>query len=149
MPGRTRTTLFRASKFATLALLAAIGSLFVLPAGDASAAPPAFANSAIAQATHSDLTLVRDGCGRGMRFSNRRQTCVEDFGGGGPRVVEPGCPRGMRFSNSRGHCVEMGGGGGGDPGAAIMNGIVNGLIGNGCQQGWRFSNSRQRCVPNF
>lgn len=33
----------------------------------------------------SQTLLVRDGCGRGMRFSERRQACVEDFDGGPPR----------------------------------------------------------------
>ena len=33
----------------------------------------------------SALTLVRDGCGRGLRFSNRHQACVpiDGYGGGG------------------------------------------------------------------
>ncbi len=30
----------------------------------------------VAAAANEDVTLVRDGCGRGYRFSNRRQTCV-------------------------------------------------------------------------
>lgn len=147
MPHRKITSLLRASGFAMLALMFAIAGSFALPAGDASAAPLAFAKGVISQAQDSDLVLIRDGCGRGMRFSNRRQTCVEDFNSG-PRFVEPGCPRGMRFSNSRGHCVPMGGV---DPGAAIVNGVINGLIGGGghpnCGPGFRFSNSRGRCVP--
>jgi hypothetical protein len=34
-----------------------------------------------------DITLVRDGCGRGFRFSNRRQACVPIDGAG---YVDPG-----------------------------------------------------------
>jgi hypothetical protein len=30
----------------------------------------------VAAAASGDITLVRDGCGRGFRFSNRRQACV-------------------------------------------------------------------------
>jgi hypothetical protein len=87
-----------------------------------------------------------------MRFSNRRQACVEDFDRDPPpRVVAPGCPRGTRFSNSRQACVPMGGGV--DPGVAIIQGIIGGAVnsgrrGDGCGRGMRFSNSRQRCVPN-
>src|ERR1700759_2820055 len=37
------------------------------------------------QATaESNITLVRDGCGPGMRYSSGRQTCVEDNRGPGP-----------------------------------------------------------------
>jgi len=139
---------------ASLALIIAIGAAFLLHAGRADAAPLGLAKSAIVQsgAQDSDLTLVRDGCGRGMRFSNSRQRCVEDFNGGGGRYVEPGCPRGMRFSNSRQACVPLGGGV--DPGVAIIQGIIGGAVnsgrgrGDGCGPGFRFSNSRQRCVPN-
>ena len=89
----------------------------------ANAAPLGAMKSAITQsvAQDSDVTLVRDGCGRGMRFSNRRQACVPIGGGVDPGVVimqgiiqgvvgsggrrGDGCPRGMRFSNSRQACV--------------------------------------------
>ena len=104
-----------------IALMVAIGGLSVMLAGGASAAPLGLANSAIAQSIvqDSDLTLVRDGCGRGMRYSNRRQACVPDFDRGPPVVVVPrfveppvrfvprGCPPGSRWSNSRGRCVSM------------------------------------------
>ena len=35
-------------------------------------------------AGETDLTLVRDGCGRGLRYSNRRQACVPIPYGPGP-----------------------------------------------------------------
>ena len=126
------------------ALVLAVG-VFALLAGPADAAPLTFSKSAISQSDETVLTLVRDGCGRGMRFSNRLQACVEAFGGG-PRFVEPGCPRGMRFSNSRQACVPAGGGV--DPGTAIIQGIIGGVVGapRGCGPGMRWSNSRQACV---
>jgi len=137
----------RTTTFALLAL--GIGAMALL-AGDANAAPLAVAKGTISQqgAQGGDVTLVRDQCGRGRRFSNSRQRCVAEFDRGPPE-----CPRGMRFSNSRQACVERGGGG--DPGAAVLNSIINQAIGNsgrrdrdGCGRGMRFSNSRQRCVPN-
>jgi len=109
----------------TVALMLALGSSFAPTAGDANAAPLTFAKGAIAQVQDGNLTLVRDGCGRGMRFSNRRQACVPQ------------------------------GGGGVDPGAVIMQGVIQGLVGSGgggvrrgdgCPRGMRFSNSRQACV---
>ena len=134
---------------AALAMVIAIGGSFQPFAIEANAAALMTKGAITQSATQdSDLLLVRDGCGRGMRFSNSRQRCVEDFGGG-PRV-EPGCPRGMRFSNSRGRCVEMGGGV--DPGAAVIQGIIGGVLGagapRGCGRGMRWSNSRGRCVFN-
>ena len=131
---------------ASLAVMIAVGA--TLLAGNAGAAPIAPATSAIVQsaAQDSDVTLVRDGCGRGMRFSNRLQACVEDYGGGGPRVVEPGCPPGTRFSNNRQACVPVGGYV--DPGAAVIQGIIGGVVGapGGCPPGTRWSNGRGRCV---
>ena len=102
---------------ASLAVMIALGA--TLLAGNASAAPIAPATSAIAQcgtAQDSDVTLVRDGCGRGMRFSTRRQGCVPE--------------------------------GNVDPGAAIVNGIIGGVVGvpRGCPRGMRWSNGRGRCV---
>jgi len=112
---------------ASLALMIAIGGSFASLTSEANAMPLAPAKNAITQsgAQDSDVTLVRDGCGRGMRFSNSRQRCVED---GGPRRDEP---------------------------ARVINRIINqsvgggaGRRGDGCGRGMRFSNSRQRCVPN-
>src|SRR4051794_21782926 len=80
---------------AAVALAVGIGGA-LLP-NNAAAMPVALADRT---AVESDVTLARDGCGRGMRFSNSRQACVEDFQGG-PQVA-PGCPPGTRFSNNRG-----------------------------------------------
>ena len=59
----------------------------------------------------SGLTLVRDGCGRGFRFSNYRQACVpiEGYGGGGYGAY--------------------GGGGYVDPGAAAAAAVAAGVAG--------------------
>jgi hypothetical protein len=46
-------------------------------------------NQAIS-ADAGDVTLVRDGCGRGLRFSNRRQACVPIDYGPGYGYVDPG-----------------------------------------------------------
>jgi hypothetical protein len=115
-------------KFFVMLAVAAAG-LLALAGGDAVAAP--LLAGAKPAAVESHTLLVRDGCGRGMRFSNSRQTCVEDFGEGrggydegprgygdrprgpgygdgyrdAPRVVVPDCGRGMRYSNSRQACV--------------------------------------------
>jgi len=111
---------------AALLLLAAGGT----PAG---AAPLAGATMPVAaQAALDDLIVqVRDGCGRGYRYSRSRDRCVPDFDdrrgppvyrgpppgpgvmimpgfGGvvvGPDRRRPGCPRGMRWSERRGTCV--------------------------------------------
>jgi hypothetical protein len=135
---------------ASLGLMIALGGSFV--SIEASAAPLA---SAAAQtvAPDSDVTLVRDGCGRGMRFSNRLQACVQDRGPPPRVVVVPaGCPRGYRFSNSRQACVPMGGGV--DPAAAIIGGVAAGILGaataprgRGCGPGLRWSDRRGACVP--
>jgi hypothetical protein len=136
---------------AVLAVMFAIGGLFV--SAEANASPLAAMKGAITEAAPEDVTLVRDGCGRGMRFSNSRQRCVEDFRGGGQRVivVPRGCPRGTRFSDRRQACVPVGGGV--DPAAAIIGGVVQGIIssgaprGRGCGPGLRWSDRRGACVP--
>jgi hypothetical protein len=107
----------------SLAFAVAIGAMALLPSGNAGALPGALVESAVA--VESNLLLVRDGCGRGFRWSNRRQACVEDFQGPPPAVYirpappppvyirpappppvyRPACPPGMRFSNSRQACV--------------------------------------------
>ena len=43
----------------------------------------------VSAAATGDITLVRDGCGRGFRFSYRRQACVPVHHGGRV-VVDPG-----------------------------------------------------------
>jgi len=57
------------------------------------------------------LTLVRDGCGRGFRFSNYRQACVPIEGSGG------------------GGYGAYGGGGYVDPGAAAAAAVAAGVAG--------------------
>ena len=51
----------------------------VASGANAQAAPLLLGKSAAAA---SHVLEVRDGCGRGMRFSERRGGCVEDFDGG-------------------------------------------------------------------
>jgi hypothetical protein len=96
-------------KITTFAI--AIGAVTALFAFDAGALPVAATQQ---QASADDnLVLVRDGCGRGMRYSHRRQRCVVDGGGGPPPVVivpggvvrDGGCARGWRWSHRRGRCV--------------------------------------------
>ncbi len=91
-------------KTATLTVaIAAMSALFAL---DASALPLAAAKQQAA--VESQLTLVRDGCGRGMRFSNHREDCVVDIHSRSRREIRSRhhfasdeCPRGWRFSNRR------------------------------------------------
>jgi hypothetical protein len=103
----------------SLAFAVAIGSMAFLTSGNAGALPLAPVESAAA--VESNLLLVRDGCGRGFRYSHRAGGCVEDFRGPPPAVyirpappppifIRPaprvvGCPPGQRFSNSRQACV--------------------------------------------
>jgi hypothetical protein len=70
----------------------------VLIAADAGATP--LAQGKLTAET-SDVVQVRDGCGRGYRYSNRAGRCVPEGGvwGGG------GCPWGYHWSNRRGRCV--------------------------------------------
>ena len=114
---------YLANGFRLVAFAGAVGA-FAMLAGPASAAPLASAKSAISQSDEGALTLVADGCGRGMRWSNRRGGCVPQ-GGGGPGYV--------------------------DPGAAIVGGIVGGIVQGvtrppGCPPGTRWSNRRGGCV---
>jgi hypothetical protein len=107
-----------------LVLAAAIGGLLL--AGDAGAVPLAGARHGIAAS--GDVTLVRDGCGRGFRWSNSRQACVPEFRG------PPGCPPGFRWSDYRQTCVPL------ERIAPVVP---------ACPPGFRWSNSRQTCVPRF
>jgi hypothetical protein len=141
---KCRTALRAAIIVTSAAIALAVGIGGTLLPNSAEAMPIALADRT---AVESNVTLARDGCGRGMRFSNSRQACVEDFQGG-PQVAPGECPRGMRFSNNRGGCVPVGGV---DPGAAIINGVINGVVngnrGDGCGRGMRFSNRLGQCVP--
>ena len=97
----------------TLALTVAMGAMTALSVADVGALPLTPSKQTIENA---DLSLVRDGCGRGMRFSRRAGGCVVD----GPAVIVPrvfapapiivapalrGCPRGTRWSNRFQQCV--------------------------------------------
>jgi hypothetical protein len=111
----------------SLAFAAAIGAMALLPTGNAGAFPIAPGASA---GVESDVLQVRDGCGRGFRYSYRAGGCVRDWGGGGPPppvyvrpappiyvappvvvrppvIGRPACPPGMRWSNGRRACVWM------------------------------------------
>src|SRR5262245_13104113 len=119
------------TKMRSLAFALAISTMALLPSGSAGALPLAPAASS---GVEPEVLLVRDGCGRGMRWSNRMQACVQDFGPGPryyddspdtyvrpvnpprvvvvpPRMVVPPrvvtCPPGQRWSNGRGTCVWM------------------------------------------
>ena len=141
----------------SLALVAAVAGAFLLAAGSAEAAPLAL-GKAIAQSEVLDgeVILVRDGCGRGLRWSHRRQMCVENFDRGPPAVVVvPNCRPGWRWSNGRQACVPAGGGGV-DPAAAIIGGVIGTAVGiaagannrpRGCGPGMRWSDRRGGCVP--
>ncbi len=97
----------------TLALTVAMGAMTVLSTADAGALPLIQSKQTIENA---DLSPVRDGCGRGMRYSRRAGGCVPD----GPVVIAPrvyapapiivapavrGCPWGTRWSNRFQQCV--------------------------------------------
>jgi hypothetical protein len=109
-----------------LVLTAAIVGLAALFALDVGAMPLPPGTQGV---DSGDITLIRDGCGPGMRFSNSRQTCVpdDDF-----RRGPPGCPPGFRFSEGRGRCVPF-------ERAAPPPPV--------CPPGFRFSEGRGRCVP--
>lgn len=71
---------YRLSGMPSLAMgvLTLVGAA-VASGANAQAAPLLLGKSAAAA---SHVLEVRDGCGRGMRFSERRGGCVEDFDGG-------------------------------------------------------------------
>jgi hypothetical protein len=120
-----------------LLAVAAMGATTLLGAAT-QAAPMPLVKS---MATESHVLQVRDGCGRDMRYSERRGGCVEDFDGG------PGYDRGPPGYDRRPPPPDYdrrpppppayGGGPDyrGDPRAMPD-----------CGRGMRFSNSRQACV---
>jgi hypothetical protein len=111
-------------KSIVLAVAAAFAALFAF---NASAMPLAPVNG---QAVANNLTLVADGCGRGMHFSKHRHACVQDE----PVVIiKRDCPRGFHFSDRRGACVEN------EP-------VV--IIKRDCPRGFHFSERRGACVEN-
>ncbi len=91
----------------TVALAAATA---LIPAG-ASALPLAQGKASVA--AEDTVLLVREGCGRGMQWSERRRQCVPDSARAQvrdlmrrdePRRVER-CGRGFRWSEGRSRCV--------------------------------------------
>jgi hypothetical protein len=105
-----------------LVMTAAVGVLSAFVAFDAGAMP----FFPVQGFTADDTVLVRDGCGRGMRFSERRGRCVPDE----DREARV-CPRGFRWSERRERCVP------------------DEVVREACPPGFRFSESRQTCVPRF
>lgn len=89
---------------------AAVSAVALMSSGPAGALPLAPVESS---AVESNLLLVRDGCGPGMRYSHRMQACVRDFGPPPPYGYRPPppppprpiCPPGMRFSYRAQACV--------------------------------------------
>ena len=144
---------FHRAAWLAAGLLLMIGAV-AQPAAAAPLAPTA------ALSGDSLVTQVRDGCGPGLRFSNSRQRCVEDFGGrsdfrGDDRRGDfrEGCGRGMRFSNNRGRCVPLDDGrrGRDDEGAAaaaaavgVLGAVIGAAAANNDRQGRRGDGRRDR-----
>ena len=87
----------------TIAFALALGAATTLAVADASALPLAQAKQAT---SGSDITLVREGCGRGFQFSERLGRCVKDS----PRavihdLVRPKCGFGRHYSERFARCV--------------------------------------------
>ena len=87
----------------TIAFALALGAATTLPVADAGALPLAQAKQTTGG---SDLTLVREGCGRGFQFSERIGRCVKDS----PRavihdLVRPKCGFGRHYSERFARCV--------------------------------------------
>lgn len=143
----SRTKPSRARLLALLAFAVAMTGLSGLSAPDANALPLALAKSADVEHV---TVMVRDGCGRGMRFSNRRQTCVEafddrrEFRDEPRRFVRDECGRGQRFSNSRQRCVwidERRKVDDGEVAAGVALGVLGAIIGSsGNNNGNRHNN---------
>lgn len=93
----------------------AVGSIALLTSGHAGAFPLAPVETAAAGVESNLLLLVRDGCGRGFRYSRRAGGCVPDgpvYIRPAPPVyiappvyVRPACPPGQRWSNRFRACV--------------------------------------------
>jgi len=88
-----------------IVFMAAICAIAAIPAG--AGALPLAQKAGIANS--DTVQLVREGCGRGFQWSERRRRCVEDS----PRAQirdmmrggERSCGRGMRWSDRGGRCV--------------------------------------------
>ena len=88
-----------------IVFMAAVCAIAAIPAG--AGALPLAQKAGIANS--DTVQLVREGCGRGFQWSERRRRCVEDS----PRAQirdmvkggERSCGRGMRWSDRRSQCV--------------------------------------------
>lgn len=91
----------------TIALTAALGALAALMPAGAGALPLAQDKAGIAAS--DTVLLVREGCGRGMQWSERRRRCVPDSAGAQVRDMVRGvtdrCGPGRHYSERRGRCV--------------------------------------------
>lgn len=123
------------------AVAIAVTATTMLFTSAAQAVPMLPANSTVPE---SQVLQVRDGCGQGLRFSERRGGCVEDFDGGPgydrgpPRDYDRRPPPPVVYER-RPPPQEYYGRGPGyrDPrGPTVPD----------CGRGMRFSNSRQACV---
>ena len=91
----------------TLALTIAIGAASALFATDAGALPLAQDKAGIAAS--DTVLLVRERCGPGRQWSERRRRCVTDTPRAMMRDLTRGdrrrCGRGLHWSDRRGRCV--------------------------------------------
>jgi len=89
----------------TIALIVAIAAIAAIPTG--AGALPLAQKAGIANS--DTVQLVREGCGRGYQWSERRRRCVEDSPGAQMRDMVRGsvraCGPGMRWSERRERCV--------------------------------------------
>jgi hypothetical protein len=89
----------------TLALTIAVGAGCALLAAEARALP--LAQGKAGAGAPEAVQLVREGCGPGMQWSERRRRCVAD----NPRAMlrdltrHDRCGRGFHWSDRRGRCV--------------------------------------------
>jgi hypothetical protein len=89
----------------TLAMTVALGAGAALLAADATALPLSQGKAGVA--AHDTVLLVREGCGRGWQWSERRRRCVRD----NPRAMmrdlvgRDRCGRGFHWSERRERCV--------------------------------------------
>ena len=125
------------SMIVAIAMGAMMGAMTAILPATATAMPlaPASQMNAAAQAGDNGLTLVRDNCGRGRHFSNRRNRCVSDDNFRGPQrnFRRDDCRRGWHFSQRRGRCVRGRSEGprNDDAAAALAIGALFGAIASG------------------
>jgi hypothetical protein len=91
----------------TIAFTAALGAIAALMPAGAGAVP--LAQDKAGLATSETVLLVREGCGRGWQWSERRRRCVPDSTRAQIRDMVRGatdrCGPGRRWSDRRGRCV--------------------------------------------